>query len=52
MLILLFIPEDPMGFVKSRESLVKVCQGCLEVYEDVHLVKDCYNIRFGKSFGS
>lgn len=52
MLILLFIPEDPMGFVKSRESLVEVCQGCLEVYEDVHLVKDRYTILFGKSLVS
>ena len=51
-LVSLFIPESPVGFVKSREGLLAAVQKHYKVLEDVHLVRQRQTILLGKSLKS
>jgi SAM-dependent methyltransferase len=51
-LVSLFIPENPLGFVKSREDLIAAVQNHYEILEDVHLVNQRQTILLGKSVKS
>jgi ubiquinone/menaquinone biosynthesis C-methylase UbiE len=48
-LVSLFIPENPVGFVKSREDLLAAVQKDYTVLEDIHLVTQRQTILLGKS---
>jgi 2-polyprenyl-3-methyl-5-hydroxy-6-metoxy-1,4-benzoquinol methylase len=48
----LFIPENPVGFVKSREDLLATVEKYYKILEDVHLVTQSQTILLGKSLES
>jgi len=48
-LIKLFIPENPIGYVKDVDSLFKEFSICYEVLEDVRLINRKMYILFGRS---
>lgn len=49
-LVKLFIPEDPIGYVKDIDQLYKVFSKYYEVMEDCRLVNRKHYILFGRSF--
>jgi cyclopropane fatty-acyl-phospholipid synthase-like methyltransferase len=49
LMISLFIPEDPIGFVKDAEELESEISKHYEVLESVHLTKSRFIVIFGKS---
>jgi SAM-dependent methyltransferase len=51
-LISLFIPENPIGFVKSPEELGKFFKTHFEVIEEIQLLRARKTILFGKSLQS
>jgi len=48
-LISLYIPPDPIGFVKSKEELVSEIENCFEIVELVSLRERKFIIIFGRS---
>ncbi|MFZ5447589.1 MAG: class I SAM-dependent methyltransferase [Thermodesulfobacteriota bacterium] len=48
-LVALFIPENPIGFVKSREAMLSAFQTQFTIIEDIHLVTHRKTILFGQS---
>ncbi len=49
MLLSLFLPRDPIGFVKNAGSLVRVFGNSFEVRENIHLVNRETVVLFGSS---
>ena len=50
LMITLFIPKDPIGFVKSAKELeLEICKH-YEIIESVHLTKSGFFVIFGKSY--
>ena len=49
LMVSLYIPEDPIGYVKSREELHDAVSEVFDIIESVHLVKSRFTILFAKS---
>ncbi len=47
-LVSLYIPKDPIGFVNSRDELLKEFQSYFRLIEDIHLITRQKTILFGK----
>jgi len=51
-LIKLFIPEDPIGYVKNFDQLLFEFSACFQILEDVRLINRKIYILFGKSLNN
>jgi len=49
LMISLYIPENPIGFVKSREELESTVSENFELLESIHLIKSRFTVLFAKS---
>lgn len=48
-MVKLYIPEDPIGYIKSIEKLESIFDTYFQLIENVHLVKHNHYILFGQS---
>jgi hypothetical protein len=48
-LICLYIPEKPIGFVKSPDELEQECSKHFDLIESIRLRRSNFNIIFGKT---